>query len=78
VLEVGATLEKSHVRMMSCACGRRSMGNVRANKSGSLAKPHTICGDTEGGGPRVHHVGIANEAAGLTPLRLGVAIGDIG
>ena len=29
-----STVENSHVRMMSCACGRRSIGNVRANRSG--------------------------------------------
>ena len=32
------TEENSHVRMISWACGRRSMGNVRANRSGSSSQ----------------------------------------
>ena len=42
-----STVEKSHVRMMSCACGRKSMGNTRANKSGSSRQRDTICGDID-------------------------------
>ena len=38
------TVENSHVRMMSCPWGRRSMGKVRANRSASSRHPHTICG----------------------------------
>ena len=42
-----STDENSQVRMMSCACGRRSIGNVRAKMSASLSHIVTICGDTE-------------------------------
>ena len=41
------TDEKSHVLMMSCACGRISIGNVRANRSASSGQPQTICGDRD-------------------------------
>ena len=34
----------SHVLMISGPCGRRSIGKVRANRSGSSSQPHTICG----------------------------------
>ena len=37
----------SHVRMMSCACGRRSMGNVRAKMSASVCHWLTSCGETD-------------------------------
>ena len=37
----------SQVRMMSCACGRRSSGNVRSNRSRSSGQPQTICGDSD-------------------------------
>ena len=39
-----STVENSHVRMMSCACGRRSIGNVRAQRSGSASQPQTMNG----------------------------------
>ena len=39
-----STVSKSHVRMMSCACGRRSIGNTRANRSGSSSQSPAICG----------------------------------
>ena len=32
---------------MSCACGRRSIGNVCAKSSGSRSQPVTSCGDTD-------------------------------
>ncbi len=38
------TVEKSHVRMMSWPCGRRSMGKTRSNRSGSTSQPPAICG----------------------------------
>ena len=38
------TVENSQVRMISWACGRRSIGNVRANRSGSRSQPQTISG----------------------------------
>jgi hypothetical protein len=38
------TVENSQVRMMSWPCGRMSMGNVRANRSGSSIQWHAICG----------------------------------
>ena len=67
------TVEKSHVRMMSWPCGRRSIGKVRANKSAS-ALP--LAGDLWGqrrGGPRVHDVGVADEAVRLAPLVFAVS-----
>ena len=41
------TEENSQVRMISCACGRRSIGKVRANRSGSRSQPVAICGDSD-------------------------------
>jgi hypothetical protein len=38
------TVEKSHVRMMSWPCGRRSIGKVRRNRSSSASHRHAICG----------------------------------
>ena len=38
------TVENSQVRMISCACGRTSMGKVRAKRSGSSSQPQAICG----------------------------------
>ena len=38
------TVENNHVRMMSWPCGRMSMGNVRAKRSGSSTQRHAICG----------------------------------
>src|SRR5665811_687735 len=38
------TVENSQVRMMSWPCGRRSIGNTRANRSGSRSQPPAICG----------------------------------
>ena len=37
-------VENSQVRMMSWAWGRRSIGNTRANRSGSSSQPPAICG----------------------------------
>ena len=39
-----STVVNSHVRMMSCPCGRRSIGKMRANRSGSSSHPPAICG----------------------------------
>ncbi len=41
------TEEKSQVRMISWACGRRSIGKVAAKSSGSRSQPQTICGVSE-------------------------------
>ena len=41
---------------MSCACGRRSIGNVRANRSESSGQPQTICGESD----EVAHVSITS------------------
>ena len=41
------TVANSQVRMISWACGRRSIGNTRANRSGSVSQPPTICGDSD-------------------------------
>ena len=67
-----STVENSHVRMMSCACGRRSIGNVRAKQIGvALPAGHDLRRHRRGR-PRVHHVGIADEAAG--PARADSAV----
>ena len=39
-----STLENSHVRMISGPWGRTSIGNVRANRSGSSSQPQAMCG----------------------------------
>src|SRR3954462_6848479 len=41
------TVENSQVRMMSCACGRRSIGKTAANSSGSVSQPEATCGDSD-------------------------------
>src|SRR3954467_6727040 len=41
------TVENSQVRMMSCACGRRSIGKTAANRSGSVSQPEATCGDSD-------------------------------
>ena len=49
--------------MMSWACGRRSIGNVRAKRLAvALPHRHDLRGD-RGGGPGVHDVEIAGESA---------------
>ena len=40
-------MENSQVRMISGPCGRRSIGKVRANRSGSSSQPQAICGVSE-------------------------------
>ena len=37
-------VEKSHVRMMSCPCGRRSNGATRFHSSSSRSQPPASCG----------------------------------
>ena len=39
-----SSVANSHVRMISGPCGRRSIGKVRANRSGSSSHPQAICG----------------------------------
>ena len=75
MLEVrsAASVANSHVRMISGACGRRSIGNVRAKRSGSSSQPVAICGRERRRRPRVHHVGIADEPTGRAALVFGVA-----
>src|SRR3954449_12500516 len=41
------TVENSQVRMMSCACGRRSIGKTFVNSSGSVSQPEATCGDSD-------------------------------
>src|SRR5215212_10860920 len=41
------TVENSQVRMMSCACGRWSIGKTCANSSGSVSQPDATCGDRD-------------------------------
>ena len=68
---------KSHVRMISWAWGRRSMGNTREKRSGSSTRRPAICGRERRRGPGVHDVGVADEPTGLTPLVVAVPVGDI-
>ena len=60
-----------------CACGRRSIGNVRANRSASVSYCRRLRRDRRGR-PRIHHVGIADEPARLAPLIVGDPVGRIG
>src|SRR3712207_5587399 len=41
------TVENSQVRMMSCPCGRWSIGNTAAKSSGSVSQPEATCGDSD-------------------------------
>src|SRR6266536_1024607 len=50
--------------MISWACGRRSIGNVRSKRSGSRSQPAT-------------NSGLTDEPARLAPLVLAVAVGDV-
>ena len=50
------TVSNSHVRMISGPCGRRSIGNVRAKRSGSSSQPVAICGVSDD----VAHVSITS------------------
>ncbi len=38
------TVEKSQVRMISCACGRRSIGKTRSKISSPSSQPAATCG----------------------------------
>ena len=67
------TVENSQVRMISCACGRMSIGKVRANRSGSRSQPQTICGESDDVAQVSMTSGSRGEAAGLVALVLGVA-----
>ena len=69
------TLPNSHVRMMSWDCGRMSMGNTLANRSGSSTHPPGDVRSHRRGRPRVHHVGITDEPTWLAALILGEARG---
>ncbi len=72
------TDENSQVRMMSWACGRRSIGNVRENKSCvGFPRRHQLRRHRRGG-PGIHDVGIARKAARLAALIGGVALGHVG
>src|SRR4051794_15341275 len=53
------TVENSQVRMISWACGRRSIGYVRSNRSGSLSHVHAICGVSDD----VAHVSMTSGSA---------------
>ena len=49
--------------MISGPCGRRSIGNVRSNRSGSSTQPVTICGVSDD----VAHVSITSGSATKPP-----------
>ena len=72
------TVENSQVRMMSWPWGRRSMGNTRLNRSGSVRQPPTICGVSELVAQVSMMSGSADEAAGDAALVGGVAGGHVG
>ena len=57
------TVANSQVRMISWACGRRSIGKTRANRSGSVSQPPTICGVSDEVAQVSMHVRVADEAA---------------
>ena len=64
------TVENSQVRMMSWPCGRRSNGKTFANSVVRRRRAQPP-GDLRGqrrGGPGVHDVGVADEAAGHAAL----------
>ena len=73
-----STVVNSQVRMMSCACGRTSKGNTLREELLVLPGLPGDLGRQRGGRPRVHHVGVAGEAA--RPAALGglVPVGDVG
>ena len=54
--------------MMSWACGRRSIGKVRGEQVGVVAPAGGDLRRQRRGGPGVHDVGVADEAAGLAAL----------
>ena len=70
-------VENSQVRMMSCPWERSEYGNTRSNSSGSRSQPPASCGVRRRGGPGVHDVDLADEAAGNAALALVVAGGGI-
>ena len=72
------TVSNSHVRMISGPCGRRSIGNVRSNRSGSSTQPVDDLRRERRRRPRVHHVGVGDEAARLVALVVGEAGGHVG
>ncbi len=56
-------VENNHVRMISNACGRRSIGNTRANRSGSSSHPAASSGVSDD----VAHVSITSGSATKPP-----------
>ena len=56
-------VENSQVRMISNAWGRRSMGNTRANRSGSSSQPAAISGVSDD----VAHVSMMSGSATKPP-----------
>ena len=71
------TEANSQVRMISCDCGRRSIGKTRANRSGSRLPAADDLRRERRGGPGVHHVGVADEPARLAALGLVVPVGRV-
>ena len=68
------TRENSQVRMMSCACVHRSIGKTRCEQVVvGLPAARDVRGQRRRR-PGVHDVGVADEAAGLAALVLGVAV----
>src|SRR3954471_19463068 len=55
--------ENNQVRMISCPCGRRSIGKTRLNRSSSVCQPLTICGVSD----EVAQVSITSGSAAKPP-----------
>ncbi len=67
----------SQVRMISCAWGRRSMGNTRAKRSGSSSRRPAICGVSDDVAQVSMTSGSPTNPPGCTPLVLAVPVGHI-
>ncbi len=70
-------VENSQVRMISNACGPQVHREHPGEEIGVVLPPGGDLGGERRRGPRVHHVGIGDEAARLAPLVLAVAVGDV-
>ena len=63
-------MANSQVLMISCDCGRRSIGNTRANRSGSVPQRPAICGVSDEVAQVSITSGSRDEPAGHAALRL--------
>ena len=70
-------VEKSHVRMMSCPCGRRSNGATRFHSSASRSQPPASCGVSDEVAQVSKMSSSASNPPGDAALVLGVARGHV-